>query len=418
MVDAVASSGLTRYDHGLPRRGVRRSSETAEVVDIVTATPRDPAAESSFGQLGGGVEPAADAADGARVRRASDLIYLAGAVLYPAWHWVFLAVAPTSRDLLVERLAVGLLILVAGAAARTELARRRSAALDAFLMFLVTGHYLSLLWRNQFSVPYLVGLMVVIASVGVIITEVSVALSFAGLSLGSIVVLGLLSPVPFPQQLEYLLATTTILGAVVMGAFRTAAARRVAVAHVAKGRAALANLVQAIPDPVFVRASDMSLLFANEAGRRLETATGYDLAPVVRQELAAIAAAHTLEQDVEVRTSSGIRAMSVKTAVAGGAPDGPAMLVTVVRDVTERREMADALRRRVNELEETRERLRKLQLMLPICMHCSNIRVSDGQWETLELYVSKISHTTFTHTLCKGCLERHYPAMEGLENQE
>jgi PAS domain-containing protein len=387
---------------------------TAEEVPIVTAASRDPAASSSFDRR---VEPAADGADGARVRRASDVIYLLGALLYPAWHWVFRAVAPASQDPLSERLAVSLLILAAVAAARTEVGRRRSASLDVVLMLLVTGHYLSLVWRNQFSVPYLVGLMVVIASVGVVVTEVWVGVLYAGLSLGSIVLLGLLSPVPFPERLEYLLATTTVLGAVVVGVHRAAAARRAAIAHIARGRALLEELVRAIPDPIFVRTQDMSLLFANEAGRQLETATGYDLSPVVRQELAAMAAARTLEEDVEVQTSSGMRAMSVKTAVAR-APDGPPMLVTVVRDVTERRQMAEALGRRVRELEETRERLRQLQLMLPICMHCSHIRVSDGQWETLELYVSKTSHTTFTHTLCKTCLDRHYPAVEGLEKQE
>ncbi len=380
----------------------------------MTAASRDPAASSSFDRGG---EPAADAADGAQVRRASDIVYLLGALLYPAWHWVFRAVAPASQDPLAERLAVGLLILAAVAAARTEIGRRHSATLDVVLMLLVTGHYLSLLWRNQFSPPYLVGLMVVIASVGVVVTEVWAGLVYAGLSLGSVVLLGLLSPVPFPERLEYLLATTTVLGAVVVGVYRAAAARRAAIAHIARGRALLEALVQAVPDPIFVRTRDMSLLFANEAGRRLETATGYDLSPVVGQELAAIAVARTLEEDVEVHTSSGLRTMSVKTAVAG-APGGPAMLVTVVRDVTERRLMAEALGRRVRELEETRERLRQLQLMLPICMHCSNIRVSDGQWETLELYVSKTSHTTFTHTLCKTCLDRHYPAVEGLENQE
>jgi hypothetical protein len=406
----ASGSGLGRT----PRHGFNRGAETAEVVNIVTPAARDRAADLSFGRC---VGPAADAADGARVRRASDIVYLAGAVLYPAWHWVFRAVAPTSRDPLAERLAVGLLILAAAAAARTEVGRRRSTSLDVFLVLLVTGHYLSLLWRNQFSVPYLLGLMVVVASCGFVVTEVRVGLLYAGLSLASIVIIGHLSPVPFPQELESLVATTTILAAVVMGVCRAAAAQRVAIAHIARGRAVLEDLVQAIPDPVFVRARDMSLLLANEAGRQLETATGYDLGPVFRQELAAIAAAHTLEQDVEVRTTSGTLAMSVKTALAGAA-DGPAMLVTVVRDVTERREMAEALRRRVRELEETRERLRQLQLMMPICMHCSNIRVSHGQWETLELYVSKTSKTTFTHTLCPSCLEQHYPALEGVENQE
>jgi PAS domain-containing protein len=270
-------------------------------------------------------------------------------------------------------------------------------------------------------VPYLLGLMVVIASVGVIITKVWVGLAYAGLSLASIVILGQLSPVPLPQELEALVATATVLAAVVMGVHRTAAARRVAIAHIARGRAVLEELVQAIPDPVFVRTQDMTLLFANEAGRRLETASGYDLGPVFRQELAAVAAASSLEQDVEVRTVAGTLAMSVKTAVAGagvGTGAGHAMLVTVVRDVTERREMAEALRRRVRELEETRERLKKLQQMMPICMHCTNIRVSDGHWETLELFVSKSSKTTFTHTLCPSCLERHYPALEGIENPD
>jgi hypothetical protein len=86
------------------------------------------------------------------------------------------------------------------------------------------------------------------------------------------------------------------------------------------------------------------------------------------------------------------------------------MLVTVMRDVTDRRALEKSLQRKVDELEEARKRVRQLQGMLPICMHCSRIRVAGETWEKLETYVTNNTQASFTHTLCGACLDQHYPA--------
>jgi hypothetical protein len=52
-----------------------------------------------------------------------------------------------------------------------------------------------------------------------------------------------------------------------------------------------------------------------------------------------------------------------------------------------------------------------LQGLLPICMHCKSIRNDTGEWEPLERYISARTDATFTHGLCVGCTEKHYPEL-------
>jgi PAS domain-containing protein len=350
-----------------------------------------------------------DEPSGLRGRRATDIVCVAAAVLYPAWHWAFLAVAPASQDPLAERIALGALILLAALVLRLAGLYRLHAVLDELMAFALTGHYLSIAWRNHFSTPYLIGLYVVFASISAVLSRLWIAVLYAGMSISALLVMYLRSEISLSTEVESVLGLATVLVSAVVGTHKTTLARRTALANIAQSRAILRNIIEAIPDPVFVRSWEMTLLLANDAGRRFENATGYDLSPVSEQELAAIAARRTLEQDLDVRTSFGNLSMSVKTAVAS-FPTGPPLVVTIMRDVTERRAMAESLRLRLRELEEARERVRRLQQMLPICMHCSKIRVADGEWETLETYVAETSHASFTHTLCNRCLEQHYPA--------
>jgi transcriptional regulator with PAS, ATPase and Fis domain len=234
------------------------------------------------------------------------------------------------------------------------------------------------------------------------------------------------SPSAKALNLEYVVGTATILIAIVVGAYKTSIIRSASRERLSQGRHLLKQIIEAIPDPVFVRDRDRELVLSNEAGRQFENATGYDLRAVADQEDLALLGGHSLEADAEVHARGGQMAVSVKTAVSN-LPGREAMLVTVMRDVTERRNLEQSLRQKVRELEEARERVRQLEGMLPICMHCSRIRVSgpgraadgtkDGEkdgteahWETLESYVSANSNTSFTHTLCSNCLERHYPS--------
>lgn len=52
--------------------------------------------------------------------------------------------------------------------------------------------------------------------------------------------------------------------------------------------------------------------------------------------------------------------------------------------------------------------VRTLEGLLPICMHCKNIRNDAGEWERLEGYIGQRSAATFSHGLCPSCQELHY----------
>lgn len=64
---------------------------------------------------------------------------------------------------------------------------------------------------------------------------------------------------------------------------------------------------------------------------------------------------------------------------------------------------------KVEELEQALLHVKKLQGLLPICMHCKSIRDDSNTWHNIEAYIEKHSSALFTHSLCRECLNRHYP---------
>ena len=55
------------------------------------------------------------------------------------------------------------------------------------------------------------------------------------------------------------------------------------------------------------------------------------------------------------------------------------------------------------------EEIRVLRGIIPICMHCNNIRDDDGGWKRFETYIERSSEAKFSHSICDDCLDRHYP---------
>src|SRR5882672_9550991 len=55
-------------------------------------------------------------------------------------------------------------------------------------------------------------------------------------------------------------------------------------------------------------------------------------------------------------------------------------------------------------------RVRVLEGLLPICMHCHRIRAAKERWVRLEEYVLEHSEANFTHGICPSCLQKQYPA--------
>lgn len=71
------------------------------------------------------------------------------------------------------------------------------------------------------------------------------------------------------------------------------------------------------------------------------------------------------------------------------------------------------LNRRVNKekaaLERARSRIRTLEGILPICMHCHKIRDDEDTWGQLETYITEHSDAHFSHGICPSCMALHYP---------
>lgn len=67
------------------------------------------------------------------------------------------------------------------------------------------------------------------------------------------------------------------------------------------------------------------------------------------------------------------------------------------------------LKNAARELETARSELNQLRGLLPICMHCNRIRTAADSWEEIQSYVTTHTEASFTHSLCKDCLEKHYP---------
>jgi hypothetical protein len=56
---------------------------------------------------------------------------------------------------------------------------------------------------------------------------------------------------------------------------------------------------------------------------------------------------------------------------------------------------------------EQERKLRLLQGMLPICGFCKRIR-DEGEWRSVESYITEHSEAVFSHTFCAECAKQHY----------
>ena len=50
--------------------------------------------------------------------------------------------------------------------------------------------------------------------------------------------------------------------------------------------------------------------------------------------------------------------------------------------------------------------------IIPICMHCKEIRDDDGFWKRLEYYIESHSKAQFSHSICDKCINELYPEVD------
>lgn len=68
-----------------------------------------------------------------------------------------------------------------------------------------------------------------------------------------------------------------------------------------------------------------------------------------------------------------------------------------------------ALEAKISELSFALGHVKKLQRLLPICMHCHKIRSDKKSWERIDSYISAHAEVKFSHGICPDCEKKYYP---------
>lgn len=86
--------------------------------------------------------------------------------------------------------------------------------------------------------------------------------------------------------------------------------------------------------------------------------------------------------------------------------------IHIARDITKRINKQNERDRLVLELEIALAQVKKLSGLLPICSFCKRIRDDKGYWNQIESYIHDHSEAEFSHSICKECAKKHYPALD------
>lgn len=62
-------------------------------------------------------------------------------------------------------------------------------------------------------------------------------------------------------------------------------------------------------------------------------------------------------------------------------------------------------------LDDYRKEIQTLREYVPICSYCKSIRDEDGDWHSIEHYLSKKSNKDLTHGICPKCAKQYFPDM-------
>lgn len=344
-----------------------------------------------------------------------------GVCAYVAWHPLARVMMPQGDDPFVERAVVGMVCLTLVALSFWAPLRRQLDLFVAGSIYLGTFHHLWLTTRNQLSPAYLLAHFVLLGALGPLLVSLRATAMYGLVVTAASGVVAVDGGFDRALRLELVVGTLALMAVTTAGAWR---ANKLALSgrrQLEKVGLFFKNLVDVLPDPVFARAADGGWHLTNDAfdrslhgGQSEEGAASTFTAPEVvaaleRFEALAMATERPSERDVAFTGLDGEhRVVSLKVA-APRLRTGDRIVVGLLRDVTASRRMEASLKAKVEELERARTEVRRLKGLLPICMHCGNIRGEDGAWKPFERYVKEHTEAQVSHGLCDHCLDARYP---------
>jgi PAS domain S-box-containing protein len=83
-----------------------------------------------------------------------------------------------------------------------------------------------------------------------------------------------------------------------------------------------------------------------------------------------------------------------------------------VADVTSIVEREAMLERTIRERDAALAEVNALRGLLPICASCKSIKDEQGEWRSIEAYVSERSNARFSHGICPTCFAKLYPSVK------
>lgn len=182
-------------------------------------------------------------------------------------------------------------------------------------------------------------------------------------------------------------------------------------------------VIHAAPLAVFLKDVDHRYLFANPtlkrlAGRPDEPFRNRDDFELWPRPIAELFRAQDLEvmtkgEEVEFRETISLddgllSFITLKFPLFD--PSGALLGIGgVCTDITRDVAAATRLERLVAKLKAANRQIEALEGILPICSYCKMIRADDGAWESMESYVAGRTQAEFSHSICPGCLTKHFP---------
>ncbi|MDX8387437.1 MAG: hypothetical protein R8M46_02740 [Ghiorsea sp.] len=106
-----------------------------------------------------------------------------------------------------------------------------------------------------------------------------------------------------------------------------------------------------------------------------------------------------------VHLSSEYERYEIDELVASSMVFSTCMLLFALKQIKRIRQYDELLSQQGLELKEARIKINALEVTVPICSHCKNVRNSYGEWLKLETYIDTHSEGRFSSTICPDCVD-------------
>jgi len=114
----------------------------------------------------------------------------------------------------------------------------------------------------------------------------------------------------------------------------------------------------------------------------------------------------TIRQDILGEEGKALENVTVILTVAGVLLSLVIAFIATYRS----RKYESVLLEKNSKLQKALDEIKTLRGIIPICAHCKQIRDDEGMWKRMEEYIHAHSEASFSHGICPGCMQEHYPA--------